>query len=107
MGDVGVSGLEDAGFAALGGAPGLGLSRRTTSEIACPKAMVGRVIGKQGEVCSMMLWLHILLAQLLDVGALMTPPRTLCRPARAFVQTIKALQTYTGALIQIDQVCTD
>ncbi|KAL6759946.1 hypothetical protein V8C86DRAFT_1200610 [Haematococcus lacustris] len=40
--------------------------RRQTAEISCPKSMVGRVIGKNGE-------------------------------------TIKALQTYTGALIQIDQ----
>jgi hypothetical protein len=40
--------------------------KRQTATVDCPKSMVGRVIGKNGE-------------------------------------TIKALQTYTGALIQIDQ----
>ena len=40
--------------------------KRQTATVDCPKCMVGRVIGKNGE-------------------------------------TIKALQTYTGALIQIDQ----
>lgn len=43
------------------------LRRKTTATIECPKSMVGRVIGKNGE-------------------------------------TIKALQTYTGSLIQVNQV---
>jgi rRNA processing protein Krr1/Pno1 len=42
--------------------------KRSTATVDCPKSMVGRVIGKNGE-------------------------------------TIKALQTYSGALIQIDQTC--
>lgn len=65
MGSVGDPGL-DGGAGGFAPALGLSLTRRSTSELACPKAMVGRVIGKNGE-------------------------------------TIKALQTYTGALIQIDQ----
>ncbi|KAG2489284.1 hypothetical protein HYH03_012304 [Edaphochlamys debaryana] len=47
---------------------GGGGGRRQTAVVSCPKSMVGRVIGRNGE-------------------------------------TIKALQTYTGALIQIDQTC--
>ncbi|PNW72685.1 hypothetical protein CHLRE_15g640200v5 [Chlamydomonas reinhardtii] len=47
-----------------GGAPASG--RRQTAMLTCPKSMVGRVIGRDGD-------------------------------------TIKALQTFTGALIQIDQ----
>lgn len=43
-----------------------GMEKQSTTTLDCPKSMVGRVIGKNGE-------------------------------------TIKALQTYTGALIQIDQ----
>ncbi|GIL93565.1 hypothetical protein Vretifemale_20967 [Volvox reticuliferus] len=45
-----------------------GAGRRQTAVVTCPKSMIGRVIGRNGE-------------------------------------TIKALQTYTGALIQIDQTC--
>ncbi|EFJ40519.1 hypothetical protein VOLCADRAFT_99702 [Volvox carteri f. nagariensis] len=48
--------------------PGGAGGRRQTAVVACPKSMIGRVIGRNGE-------------------------------------TIKALQTYTGALIQIDQTC--
>ncbi|GLC36746.1 hypothetical protein PLESTB_000787200 [Pleodorina starrii] len=48
--------------------PGGGGGRRQTAVVTCPKSMIGRVIGRNGE-------------------------------------TIKALQTYTGALIQIDQTC--
>jgi rRNA processing protein Krr1/Pno1 len=51
--------------APAGAAPAPELKRQTAT-VDCPKSMVGRVIGKNGE-------------------------------------TIKALQTYTGALIQIDQ----
>lgn len=47
--------------------PAAAALRRTTATIECPKSMVGRVIGKNGE-------------------------------------TIKALQTYTGSLIQVNQV---
>lgn len=71
--------------------PGLAqLQRRQTAELSCPKAMVRP--GPQAPALSVPALTHAALSP--QVG----------RVIGKNGETIKALQAYTGALIQIDQV---